>query len=86
MATTTTEQEITMAKKVIQKMRDDKTKAEASMGEIKRNIEGYEAELREAGVDPDKVAEFIDNKETEISNKFNELKELLPESYRERLE
>lgn len=73
-----TEKELLAVKKRAEEGKLNLLKAEATMVEVKRNIEMYRRELSELGVDPERAEEELKKREDAIMEKYNAILAMFP--------
>ncbi|MCX8074142.1 MAG: hypothetical protein N2749_00960 [Clostridia bacterium] len=74
-----TEREILALKKEVTDLRDKIIQAKATYNEVIKNIENYENELRELGIDPEKTDDAIQEMENKIEELYQNAKSKLDE-------
>lgn len=74
-----TEREILALKKEVTDLRDKIIQAKATYNEVVKNIENYENELKELGVNPNNVDEAIQDMESKIEELYQKAKSKLDE-------
>lgn len=74
-----TEREILALKKEATELRDKVIQAKATYEEVVKNINNYENELKELGIDPEKVDEAIQEMENRIEELYQKARLKLDE-------
>lgn len=72
------ESDLTALKKKIEDGKQKYTQAQGALTELERTIKGYDEELRTAGVDPDKVSEWLAAEESSINEQYNKIVLMIP--------
>jgi uncharacterized coiled-coil DUF342 family protein len=73
-----TEKDILNLKKEAEVGKQEFITAQATVAEVDRNIQSYNAELEAKGINPDNAEEELKAKQTEIMELYNKAVSLLP--------
>jgi len=78
MAMNVSESDLLRLKRAVQDGKDKLTAAQATLTELTRSVDSLNEELKALGVEPDQAAQWLLNKEEEITKAYNELLAKIP--------
>jgi hypothetical protein len=78
---TVTEKDIMKVKNEVREIRDKSIGAQATYDEVCANISTQESKLKELGVKPDEVEDFIKSQEEIVETKYLEVKDKINKWY-----